>query len=71
VEIHPALWDRHGKRAGFIRNREIVQNVDRVIAFFGPNGITPGTMSTVRLALESRVPCACLFQRIQNVVIHD
>jgi predicted Rossmann fold nucleotide-binding protein DprA/Smf involved in DNA uptake len=71
VEIHPALWDKHGKRAGFMRNRVIVANVDRVIAFFGPSGITPGTYSTVRLALEARVPVACLFQRQPGTVIHD
>lgn len=23
-EVHPALWDKHGRRAGFVRNAEMV-----------------------------------------------
>lgn len=43
-----ADWARHGKRAGFLRNREIVATVDRVVAFW--DGVSPGTASTIELA---------------------
>ena len=32
--IFPAEWDKYGKRAGFIRNEDIIKNADFVIAFW-------------------------------------
>lgn len=34
-------WDRHGKSAGLIRNRDIIAQADVVIAFW--DGDSPGT----------------------------
>ena len=40
-ECHPADNDRYGKVSGFIRNKRMVKDVDRVIAFHsGRNGET-------------------------------
>lgn len=50
VERHPARWDLYGRRAGFVRNEEMVDSLDKerdlVIAFIrnGSNGAT-GTMN--------------------------
>jgi hypothetical protein len=33
LEIHPADWKKYGKAAGPIRNRQMVENADTVIAF--------------------------------------
>lgn len=51
VLIFPADWDRHGKAAGMIRNREIVNNCDRVIAFW--DGASRGTRATINMALDA------------------
>ena len=34
-------WDTHGKKAGFIRNQDIIKNCDACIAFW--DGISKGT----------------------------
>ena len=54
VEVHKADWDRHGKAAGPIRNREMVKSCDYLYAFW--DGSSPGTKSAVRAAEESKVP---------------
>ena len=41
-------WQAHGKRAGFLRNEQIVAAADRVVAFW--NGSSRGTMLTVDIA---------------------
>ena len=46
--IYPANWDLHGKKAGFIRNIEIVSNSDEIIAFW--DGVSKGTKSTIDIA---------------------
>lgn len=43
-----ADWNKHGKRAGFIRNQLIVENCDRVIAFWDYQ--SRGTNDTIRKA---------------------
>jgi len=43
-------WDKFGKAAGFIRNRDIVQEADHVIAFW--DGESKGTLSSINLAKE-------------------
>ena len=32
--IFPADWNKYGKRAGYIRNEDIIKNCDNVIAFW-------------------------------------
>ncbi len=49
-KIFPAQWDRYGKHAGFIRNKDIVRNCDEVIAFWdGKSRGTADTIATARL----------------------
>jgi hypothetical protein len=40
-------WDKFGKRAGFIRNEDIIQNCDCCIAFW--DGISKGTQHSISL----------------------
>ena len=46
--IYPAMWDKYGKSAGFIRNKKIVEEADLIIAFW--DGTSKGTESTINLA---------------------
>jgi predicted Rossmann fold nucleotide-binding protein DprA/Smf involved in DNA uptake len=48
--ILPADWDKYGKRAGFIRNRDIWNNSDVVVAFW--DGESKGTKHSFDLAKE-------------------
>ena len=44
----PADWKTHGKAAGPIRNEQIIQYADKVLAFW--DGKSKGTMSSINLA---------------------
>lgn len=47
-------WDQHGRAAGPIRNKTIVENSEMILAFW--DGQSKGTASTVRLAKKAGVP---------------
>lgn len=52
---YPAEWERYGKRAGYIRNRQMIDSgVGLVIAFW--RGESPGTASTIDLAQRCDLP---------------
>jgi len=50
-----ADWQRYGKSAGYRRNVTIVQNVDRIFAFW--NGKSKGTKHTIDIAKTNNVQC--------------
>ena len=41
-------WDKLGKSAGFIRNKDIISNCDKVLCFW--DGISKGTLSSINLS---------------------
>lgn len=47
---YPALWTKHGKAAGFIRNQQIVARCDQLIAFWDHE--SKGTKHSIKLAQE-------------------
>ena len=51
-EIHrfPADWDKFGKRAGFLRNAEMAEYADELIAFW--DGASKGTKHMIDLATQ-------------------
>lgn len=55
VELYPALWDKYGKSAGVVRNREMADVSDGVIAFW--DGESKGTKSMIESAREAGIPC--------------
>jgi len=50
TQVFPAEWERFGKKAGFLRNIDIVKNSDLVVAF--SDGISKGTAYTISIAKE-------------------
>lgn len=63
TEIYPANWAEFGKAAGPIRNKVIAQECDMMLAFYGPDGVTPGTQSSVRLAKEAGKEVKVFYER--------
>lgn len=59
VEVTRPDWKRHGKKAGPMRNREMVKGCDHLIAFW--NGISRGTASAIQAALEFGVDLDVIF----------
>jgi hypothetical protein len=43
-------WNKFGKRAGFIRNKDIINNADKVIAFWDRK--SRGTSNSIDLAIS-------------------
>lgn len=52
--ICPADWDKHGKGAGYIRNKEMVAMADGVVVFW--DGISKGTKHTMELSNSRGIP---------------
>jgi hypothetical protein len=50
TKIFKPDWDKHGKAAGFIRNKDIISNADLVIAFW--DGVSKGTQHSINLAKD-------------------
>lgn len=55
-----ADWQRHGRKAGPMRNAEIVKNVAEVVAFW--DGRSRGTLNTIVQATNSGVPVRVIDQ---------
>jgi hypothetical protein len=49
--VFHADWEKHGRAAGPIRNKEIIENADVVFAFW--DGFSRGTASTIQFAKEA------------------
>lgn len=63
TEHHPADWNRHGKAAGPIRNREMVAaTADVCLAF--PIGDSPGTRGCMALAEQAGIPVENVGDRV-------
>lgn len=58
VELHLADWERHGRAAGPIRNREMADRADALIAFW--NGQSRGTKSMIDQAREKELKIAII-----------
>lgn len=46
-------WNKHGKAAGFIRNKLIIMDADEIVAFW--DGKSKGTQNSINLAKEKGI----------------
>lgn len=49
----PANWDKYKKRAGYLRNIEMAENADRLLAFW--DGVSPGTKHMIDIAAKKNI----------------
>lgn len=56
VEVYHADWKKHGRAAGPVRNKQIVDACDRMLAFW--DGESPGTRNAINLAKKAGKPVA-------------
>ena len=54
LQTFPAYWDLYGKAAGFIRNVEMAEHADALIAFW--DGKSKGTAENIRRIKELKKP---------------
>ncbi len=59
IKRFPADWDLHGKSAGYIRNQEMADNADALIAIW--DGVSKGTKHMIDIAIKKGL----------NVYIHE
>ena len=65
IEVHSAMWDKFGKSAGPLRNKEMAEVADAVIAFW--DGESRGTKNMIDCARDARVPCKVVqYQRKES-----
>ena len=54
VDVHPADWEKYGKRAGYLRNAEMVKIADAAIIVWDKT--SKGTQHSIRLAHDKGIP---------------
>jgi len=51
VVVHEAEWNKYGKAAGPMRNRVVVEDCDKLVAFW--DEVTPGTKNVISQASKA------------------
>ena len=64
VQSFPAEWDRYGRSAGYVRNIDMADNADALVAFW--DGNSRGTSNMIHLARERRLPIRIIDYTRQN-----
>lgn len=58
VQRFPAQWDKYGKRAGYLRNQEMLDHADGLIAAW--DGKSKGTAHMIEIAKQKGIPVRIL-----------
>ena len=58
LKIFPANWDFYGKRAGYIRNAEMAEYADCLVAFWDCQ--SRGTQHMINLAIQKGLKICCI-----------
>lgn len=59
-------WKKYGKKAGMIRNKDIIDNSNYVIAFW--NGQSVGTKDSIELAKKNNLPLIIIRYDVENLL---
>lgn len=51
LHLYPADWDRYGKRAGYMRNQQMAENAEALIALW--DGVSKGTVDMINRAVDA------------------
>lgn len=62
--IFPAEWKKYGKKAGFLRNVDIIKNCDECVCFW--DGESHGTKHDIDLCVEMRKPYKICYFKVYN-----
>ena len=54
VQKYPADWNKYGRRAGMVRNRQMLEDADALVAFW--DGVSHGTANMITIAKEAGIP---------------
>lgn len=67
--IYKAEWDKYGRRAGMVRNLDLVKNADIAIIFWDKE--SSGTLNTISLIKEKGIPYLIIyFDKTTNKIIN-
>lgn len=70
VQIFLPDWKKHGKSAGFIRNRDIINSCDSCVAFW--DGTSKGTLNSILLAKTRKIRLKImLYKKRDNIHIYS
>lgn len=58
LKVFPAHWDLYGKRAGYLRNAEMADYADCLVAFWDSQ--SPGTKHMINLAIQKGLKVCCV-----------
>ena len=64
--IFPADWKKYGKKAGFLRNVDIIKNCDECVCFW--DGESHGTKHDIDLCVEMGKPYKVCYFKVYNEV---
>ena len=54
VKLYPAMWKTYGKKAGYIRNKQMAEYADMALIIW--DGKSKGTKLMIDLAVENKLP---------------
>ena len=61
IRYFPADWKTYGKRAGMVRNRQMLKEADGLIAFW--DGNSHGTKNMIQIAREQGIPVRVVYYK--------
>lgn len=64
VELFPAEWNKYGNRAGYLRNTQMANNADALIAFW--DGKSRGTGNMIEIARKKNLPVRIVYIQLNQ-----